>query len=211
MGARRLVGILLNLIAATEFIITRMGIPARGMRIGEVADRTGLTAQAIRYYEREGLLPQPVRAHTGYRLYGAEVLGRLGFIKQARRLGLSLSEIRQILQMSQAGRAPCCKVRELLAGKLEELDRTIAELSRFREELRRFLEAIARMPDQADTSRQICSLIEMAPNTSPSPAPMGRLRTGVDRGKRSRTASMVLPVTDRRKLPTPVAGRRGRT
>ena len=182
----------------------------RGMRIGEVADQAGLTAQAIRYYEREGLLPQPVRTHTAYRVYGPEVLGRLGFIKQARRLGLSLNEIKQILRMSQAGRAPCSKVRELLGGKLEELDRTIAELSRFREELRRFLEAIARMPDQADTSRQMCSLIEMAPNTLPSPAPMDHRRTA-DRGKQSRTASPVLPVTDRRRLATPAAGRRGRT
>ena len=166
----------------------------RGMRIGEVADRTGLTTQAIRYYEREGLLPQPIRTHTAYRMYSPEVLGRLGFIKQARRLGLSLKEIKQILRMSQAGRAPCCKVRELLAGKLEELDRTIAELSLFREELQRFLEAIARMPDQADTSRQVCGLIQMAPNALPSAAPIDRRRTA-GRGKQSKTASTALPVT----------------
>jgi len=207
------VRIVLNLIAATRFIIKAMQqreMPGQGMRIGEVADRTGLTAQAIRYYEREGLLPLPIRTHTGYRVYGPEVLGRLGFIKQARRLGLSLNEIKQILRMSEAGRAPCCKVRELLAGKLEELDRTIAELSRFREELQRFLEAIARMPDQADTSRQICGLIQMAPNALLSAAPIDRRRTA-GRGRRSETASTALPVTHYGKVATALGGKRNPT
>ncbi len=148
----------------------------RGMTIGEVASRTGLTAQAIRYYERERLLPEPNRTHTAYRAYGPEVLSKLSFIKQARRLGLSLKEIKQILDMSQAGHAPCCQVRELLAGKLEELDRTIAELSRFRTELLRFLAKIAKMPDQADTSRQVCALIEIAPSLLALPGPGDRPR-----------------------------------
>ncbi len=142
----------------------------QGMTIGNVASRVGLTTQAIRYYEREGLIPQPGRTHTAYRMYGPEVLGRLSFIKQARLLGLSLNEIKQILRMSEAGHAPCCRVRELLAGKLEELDRAIADLTRFREELRRFLAKTARMPDQADTSPQVCALIQSAPNLMSLPA-----------------------------------------
>ena len=60
------------------------------MTIGKVAEQTGVSAQGIRYYEREGLLPAPNRTHTGYRLYGTEVVGRLNFIRQARALGLSL-------------------------------------------------------------------------------------------------------------------------
>ncbi len=148
----------------------------RGMTIGELADRAGLTAQTIRYYEREGLLPAPNRTHTAYRVYGTEVLGKLSFIKQAQRLGLSLKEIRQILDMSRVGHAPCCRVRELLAGKVEELERTIAELSRFREELRRFLVKIGKLPDQADTSRQVCALIEIAPSLLPLPRPADRRR-----------------------------------
>jgi DNA-binding transcriptional MerR regulator len=144
------------------------------MTIGEVADRTGLTTQGIRYYEREGLLPKTSRTHTGYRIYGPEVLSRLAFIKQARRLGLSLGEVKQILRMSDSGRAPCCQVRELLAGKLEELDRTIAELSRFRDQLRRFLSKIAGMPDQADTSEHVCRLVQVASNLVPLASLVGR-------------------------------------
>jgi DNA-binding transcriptional MerR regulator len=166
----------------------------RGMTIGEVAERTGLTTQGIRYYEREGLLPKTSRTHTGYRIYGPEVLSRLAFIKQARRLGLSLGEVKQILRMNDSGRAPCCQVRELLAGKLEELDRTIAELSRFRDQLRRFLSKIAGMPDQADTSEHVCRLIQVASNLVPSATLAGRLEvrgelgsTTVRTGRRTRT------------------------
>ncbi len=142
------------------------------MKIGEVAARTGLTAQAIRYYEREGLLPRASRTHTGYRLYGPEALNRLAFIKQARQLGLSLEEIKRVLDMSDSGRAPCCQVRTLLAGKLEHLDRTIAELVTLRDQLRRFLSKIAGMPDQADASGHICRLIQVA-----AAVPPGAVRT----------------------------------
>jgi len=143
------------------------------MTIGEVAERTGLTRQGIRYYEREGLLPATRRTHTGYRMYGPDVLSRLAFIKQAGRLGLSLREVKQILRMSDSGRAPCCQVRELLAGKLEKLDRTIAGLSRFRDQMRRFLSKIAGMADQADTSEQVCRLVQMASNLAPLASRVG--------------------------------------
>lgn len=159
------------------------------MTIGDVAGRTGLTTQGIRYYEREGLLPKASRTRTGYRRYGPEILSRLAFIKHARRLGLSLSEVNRILRMSDSGRAPCGQVRELLAGKLEELDRTIAELSRFRRQLRRFLSRIAGMPNQADTSDQVCRLVQLSAKLLPvaSPPGSGRVRRGL------RTATAMKP------------------
>lgn len=134
----------------------------RSLTIGEVASQVGMTAQAIRFYEREGLLPKPHRSYTGYRLYDSEILARLRFIKQARRLGLSLGEIKEILKMTRAGRAPCCRVRELLGHKLKELDDQLAELTHFREELNEFINKIAKMPDQADVSSSVCALIEIA-------------------------------------------------
>lgn len=142
-----------------------------GMTIGKVAKLAGLTTEGIRYYEREWLLPKPARTHTAYRVYDSEILATLAFIRQARRLGFSLDEIKEILRMSKAGEAPCCKVRELLTGKLNELDRTIAELSQFRKKLRQFLDAIARVPDQSDTSRHVCDLIRLAPGSLSSPTP----------------------------------------
>ena len=147
----------------------------RGMTIGAVAERSGVSTQAIRYYEREDLLPAAERTHTGYRMYGPDVLGRLNFIRQARSLGLSLEEIKEIFRMSKAGRAPCCQVRELLSGKLEDLNNRIAELSRFRDDLQRFLKQLSNVPDQTDASQRVCTLIEMAP-TSLSPLAPSRER-----------------------------------
>jgi len=155
----------LNLIAGLRFMIEG-AIQMNGkecLTIGEAAKRTGLTTQGIRFYERHGLLPKIGRTHTGYRLFGPDVLRRLEFIRQARQVGLSLNEIKEILAMGKTGRAPCCRVRELLAGRLEELDRSIAEMSNFRNRLRLFLAGIASMPDQADTSQNVCVLIESAP------------------------------------------------
>ncbi len=141
----------------------------RHMTIGRVADQTGVSAQAIRYYEREGLLPAPYRTHTGYRLYGTEVVSRLNFIRQARALGLSIEEIKEIFRLSEAGRAPCCRVREVLSEKLDDLDRRIAELTRFRGELQAFLRKLANVPDQSDASSHVCQLIEIAPPSLSAP------------------------------------------
>ena len=134
-----------------------------GMKIGAVAEQTGFTTQAIRFYEHEGLLPKPERTHTSYRMYGPEIVSRLNFIKRARSLGLSLDEIKEIFSMTRVGRAPCCRVRELLHGKLRELEQKIAALSQFRNDLDRFLRTLAKIPDQTDASRQVCALVELAP------------------------------------------------
>jgi DNA-binding transcriptional MerR regulator len=136
----------------------------KALTIGQAAKSTGLTTQGIRFYEGRGLLTKVGRTHTGYRFFGPEALRRLEFIKQARRVGLSLDEIKEVLAMSRAGHAPCCRVRELLSAKLEELERAIADMSAFRNELRRFLAQIARTPGQADTSQKVCVLIESAPD-----------------------------------------------
>jgi len=143
--------------------VGRNAMPVRHMTIGKAARQAGVSAQAIRYYEREGLLPLPSRTHTGYRLYGAEVVGRLNFIRRARDLGLSLAEIKEIFRLSEASNAPCCRVRELLSKKLDDLALRISEMSRFRSELQAFLRKIANVPDQSDASSQVCQLIEIAP------------------------------------------------
>ena len=158
------------------------------MTIGKVAEQTGVSTQAIRYYEREGLLPAPSRTHTGYRLYGAEVVGRLNFIRQARALGLSLGEVREIFRLSEGGNAPCCRVRELLSKKLDDLTHRITELTRFRSELRGFLRKLANVPDQADASSQVCQLIEIAPSSLLAPDAEGRQKRQ-SRSRRSASRS----------------------
>jgi DNA-binding transcriptional MerR regulator len=70
------------------------------LKIGELARQTGLTIKTIRYYERRGLLEQPLRTEAGYRLYGPEDVARLQFIQRAKLLGLTLEEIRELVELA---------------------------------------------------------------------------------------------------------------
>src|ERR1041385_4477640 len=92
------------------------------MKIGDVAKASGIGIEALRFYERSGLLGRPGRTQSGYRVYNAEVLTRLDFIKRAQVLGFSLQEIKQIIADKAAGRSPCREVREIVRHRLAELD-----------------------------------------------------------------------------------------
>jgi DNA-binding transcriptional MerR regulator len=107
-----------------------------GLKVGELARRFDLHPATLRYYEQIGLLPAAKRTAAGYRLYGGDDAARLEFIQKAKRLGLELGEIREILAFRERGEAPCCYVRELVGHKIEEVDRRIEELEDMRRELR---------------------------------------------------------------------------
>ena len=143
--------------------------PKRGMRvvgeeegrlmlkIGEVSKRSGVGVEALRFYEKSGLLERPSRTYGGYRVYGREVLDRLAFIKQAQALGFSLEEIRRIIEDARKGQSPCEEVREIVRRRMEELDERLRELQRHRRELKATLEEwdkVGRAPGH------ICGLIE---------------------------------------------------
>src|SRR5437667_86195 len=89
--------------------------------IGEVAERSGLTRKALRLYEQRGILPRARRTASGYRVYPDNVLGTLGFVARARRLGLTLSQIAEITAQRRTGNAPCSHVRTLLEQKAADL------------------------------------------------------------------------------------------
>lgn len=107
------------------------------MRVGQLAGRLDLNAQTVRYYERIGLLPEPKRTEAGYRLYGEEDERRLRFIKNARNVGLSLGEVKEVLALHERGEAPCEYVTETIARRAEEVERQVAELTEFKGELDR--------------------------------------------------------------------------
>ena len=117
-----------------------------GLKIGELARRAGVTAKAIRFYERKRILPPAKRAANGYRLYGEDAAEVLRFIKQATGLGLTLAEIKDILVIRQGGRPPCTHVHQLLRDKADELDRKLKDLVDIRERIRRSLSAWSRRP-----------------------------------------------------------------
>ena len=77
------------------------------MRIGEVAERAGVPAKTIRFWEDRCLLPLPDRTPAGYREYGPDILERLAFIRRSQTAGLTLEQIRQVLQIRDSGQAPC--------------------------------------------------------------------------------------------------------
>jgi DNA-binding transcriptional MerR regulator len=129
------------------------------MRIGELAGRVGVNPKTIRYYESIGLLPQPPRTDTGYRIYGGEDEARLVFIRTAQHLGLSLDEVREVLALRDQGTAPCEHVRGTLREQIRTISRRMAELRRLRDELRTLEAAIDEIPEGEG---MICRIIEHA-------------------------------------------------
>ena len=107
------------------------------MRIGQLADRIGVTTKSIRFYESIGLLPDPARTPSGYRDYAETDAERLTFVKTAQRLGLSLDEIREILALRERGQQPCGYVADVLARQVASLDDRIREMRALRDELNR--------------------------------------------------------------------------
>jgi DNA-binding transcriptional MerR regulator len=129
------------------------------MRIGEVAQRSGISTKTIRYYEHIGLLPSPQRTASGYRDYDPSALDRLAFVRAAQAVGLSLGEIRGIVALRDGGETPCGHVLDLLRARSAELDRRIAELRSLRGELDRLVERAAGLdPADCDPGR-ICHLL----------------------------------------------------
>lgn len=139
------------------------------LKIGEVSKRSGVGIEALRFYERSGLLGRPARTMSGYRLYDAEVLDRLDFIKRAQLLGFSLSEIAAIIAEKGAGQSPCFAVREIVRQRLGELDERMREMRRYRNEL---AATLSKWDKVGETKGHICGLIEgtsiehMAPASS---------------------------------------------
>lgn len=120
----------------------------QGMRIGDLAARAGCSADALRYYERIGLLPDPARTPNGYREYPEEALQRLLFIRRAQGLGLGLRTIATLLSIADGGACPCHHMQEALLQKIEEISARIAELSAFNDQLKSY--AAAYRPGQGD-------------------------------------------------------------
>ncbi|MGH8634939.1 MAG: heavy metal-responsive transcriptional regulator [Burkholderiales bacterium] len=103
-----------------------------GLTIGKVARSAGLAIDTVRYYELEGLLEKPARTASGYRHYRPDVVARLRFIRQAKDLGFSLSEIKGLLALRVAPGKSCADVRAHAEHKIADVDRRIASLKRVR-------------------------------------------------------------------------------
>ena len=129
------------------------------MKIGELAETSGVPAKTIRYYEEIGLLPPAEREANGYRSYDRDALQRLRFVQHAQAAGLTLREISQVLAIRSEGRAPCVHVRDLLHRHLVQIDERLAELRATKREL----QSLARHADALDPADcpedVICSIL----------------------------------------------------
>ncbi|MEA3244934.1 MAG: heavy metal-responsive transcriptional regulator [Gemmatimonadota bacterium] len=110
-------------------------IPEDGQRIGEVAAAAGVTSQTLRYYERRGLIPAPLRSAAGYRRYPSDTVRRVRFIRSAQRLGFTLEETKALLALRAPGPRSGTRVRTLAAAKVAEIDDRIARLAAMRASL----------------------------------------------------------------------------
>ncbi len=109
------------------------------MKIGSVANKAELSIDTLRFYEREGLISSPRRLFSGYRDYSEDVLDRLEFIKEAKGLGFSLREIKELLSMGVKSTRECGPVTHKAQHKLAEMDAEIERLQRLRRTLRKMV------------------------------------------------------------------------
>jgi len=105
------------------------------MTIGQLAERTGVGIETIRYYERRSLMPEPPRTPSGYRKYGQEAVRKLLFIRQTQELGFTLKEIAELLELSVHPGASCMDVEGHAEHTIERIDRQISELRRMKKAL----------------------------------------------------------------------------
>lgn len=129
-------------------------------QIGQVARKTGLSVDAIRYYEREGLLPPPSRTQGGYRLYREREVGDLEFIRRAQQLGFSLGEIRELISIQMRRQEACAHVRDLIAQKLSVVRGKIADLQRLEAGLAAALRQCGKALRQPAAQRDSCPVLE---------------------------------------------------
>ena len=102
------------------------------LTIGGVANASGVGVETVRFYEREGLVDRPERPARGHRQYPLSVVGRIRFIRRAQDLGFTLREIRELIALGEATTADCHEVCRLAQGKIDEIDRKVADLSKMR-------------------------------------------------------------------------------
>jgi MerR family copper efflux transcriptional regulator len=131
------------------------------LQIGQVAVQSQVPIKTIRYYEELGLLKSSERTEGGFRLFAPEIIKRITFIKRLQKLGLSLQEIADILEVHDRGFAPCSEIKQQLEHQILEIDRRIAELMTLRGEINELLDDWT--PTDKTTEGEICPIIQSSP------------------------------------------------
>jgi DNA-binding transcriptional MerR regulator len=134
---------------------------SQNLQIGQVAQQTGLTPDAIRFYEKEELLPKALRSTGGFRLYGGEHVEQLRFIQKAQAIGFSLGEIRELLLIQDEKVEACSHVRDLIGQKLATVQQKMDELSQIEAQLKQALNKCDRALRKTSARHDHCPVLEM--------------------------------------------------
>ena len=110
-------------------------IGAKELRIGEVAERAGVGVETVRFYERRGLLDEPPRSASGYRQYPAETVSKLRFIKRAKDLGFSLSEVNDLITLRLDSAVSAGEIKSRAKAKITHIEEKLRDLERVRDAL----------------------------------------------------------------------------
>lgn len=129
------------------------------MKIGQLADQTGLSTKTIRYYEQIGVLPEPERMANGYRSYPETAMDRIRFIRDAQAAGLSLDEIQWILELRDEGESTCSHTTSLLEMHLADVETQLRELERTRDRLAQMVHRANAMDPANCTDPNRCQTI----------------------------------------------------
>ncbi|NML17065.1 Cd(II)/Pb(II)-responsive transcriptional regulator [Azohydromonas caseinilytica] len=140
------------------------------MKIGELANTTGIQVETIRFYEREGLLPLPPRTSGNYRVYDTGHVERLAFIRHCRSLDMTLDEIRVLLHYKDAPHDNCGEVNALLDEHIGHVERRIQQLRTLQKELKE----LRRLCNQGQPARDCGILNELAQAASQTAEPGSR-------------------------------------
>lgn len=109
------------------------------LNIGQVAKRTGVTVETVRFYEKQGLIADPQRSDAGYRQYPLETVKRVRFIQHAKDVGFTLKDIGELLALRQESGTSCTDIKLRATQKIEEVDQKIRDLNRIRDALGRMV------------------------------------------------------------------------
>ncbi len=162
------------------------------MRIGTVANQVGIGVETIRFYEREGLIEQPLKpANGGYRNYPPEIVNRIRLIRQAQSLGFSLKEIDELLSLKADSAADCADVRTRAQVKLEEVNHKITRLTSMQFALQ---DLISACPGEGVAARRCSILDALEPGrTGKAPPPNEQRKPSHDRKTQGRNLQRQLP------------------
>lgn len=155
------------------------------MKIGELASLSGTQVETIRYYEAQGLLPEPARSEGNYRLYGPQHAELLLFIRHCRSLDMSLDEVRVLLRLRSAPAEECADVNVLIDEHIDHVVRRIKELRSLERQLRSLRARCATVTDSASCGI-LSELSVAASREMPAAAPRTGHLGGVHAPKRKR-------------------------